>query len=211
MMGLQEAWHIFCQQVSGTGSMQWLILVLGVAEVLLAKSNNPWLYPAGIAGTSLSLYMLFRAGLYAECLLNGYYIVMSVYGWWYWANGKNKAPVKVSSCSRCQLMTIALFTLPGFLVLGILLKQFTPSSVPWWDAWVSATAWAGMYLLARRKIENWIWLNLSNAFAIPLLLHKQLPLYALLTAVLFVVAILGYFQWKKLLREDDITLSVLTN
>jgi len=71
------------------------------------------------------------------------------------------------------------------------------------DAWVSATAWAGMWLLAKRKIENWILLNVSNAFAIPLLLYKQLPLFAALTLFLFIVAIFGYYQWRKLVREEN--------
>jgi nicotinamide mononucleotide transporter len=73
------------------------------------------------------------------------------------------------------------------------------------DAWVSATAWAGMWLLAKRKIENWILLNISNAFAIPLLFYKQLPLYALLTAFLFIVAVLGYFDWMKILKQKNET------
>jgi nicotinamide mononucleotide transporter len=82
-----------------------------------------------------------------------------------------------------------------------ILRKFTPSDVPLWDAWVSATAWAGMWLLAKRKLENWLVLNLSNAFAIPLQFHKNIPMYGLLTIVLFVVAIFGYLRWKKLLQS----------
>jgi len=73
--------------------------------------------------------------------------------------------------------------------------------VPAWDAWVSATAWAGMWLLAKRKVENWILLNISNAFAVPLLLYKSLPLYAVLTVILFVVACFGYFDWRRIFRN----------
>ncbi|MEI9957355.1 MAG: nicotinamide mononucleotide transporter family protein [Ferruginibacter sp.] len=82
-----------------------------------------------------------------------------------------------------------------------MLKHFTTSNVPYWDAWVSATAWAGMWLLSKRKIENWILLNISNLFAIPLLIYKQLPLFAILTLVLFVVAIFGYYSWKKIIQQ----------
>jgi nicotinamide mononucleotide transporter len=95
-----------------------------------------------------------------------------------------------------------LIVVVGFVLLSFLLKQYTPSTVPYWDAWVSATAWAGMWLLAKRKIENWILLNVSNAFAIPLLLHKQLPLYAGLTLFLFIVAVFGYIKWNKILRTE---------
>jgi nicotinamide mononucleotide transporter len=85
-----------------------------------------------------------------------------------------------------------------------MLKYYTDSTVPYWDAWVSATAWAGMWLLAKRKIENWILLNISNAFAIPLLFHKNLPLYALLTLFLFIVAVQGYFKWNKILKQEKV-------
>ena len=87
------------------------------------------------------------------------------------------------------------------MVLYFALKNFTDSDVPLIDAWVSSTAWAGMWLLARRKIENWILLNISNAFAIPLLFYKNLPLFALLTIFLFGVAVWGYFEWKKLYKD----------
>jgi nicotinamide mononucleotide transporter len=69
--------------------------------------------------------------------------------------------------------------------------------VPVWDAFVSATAWAGMWLLARRKVENWVFLNISNLFAVPLLFYKKLPMFAVLTVFLFVVACFGYFDWKR--------------
>jgi nicotinamide mononucleotide transporter len=87
------------------------------------------------------------------------------------------------------------------VLLYTVLVNFTDSTVPLADSWVSATAWAGMWLLAKRKIENWILLNISNAFAIPLLLYKQLPLYAALTLFLFVIAILGYIDWNKTLKQ----------
>jgi nicotinamide mononucleotide transporter len=75
--------------------------------------------------------------------------------------------------------------------------------VPAFDAFVSATAWAGMWLLAKRKLENWILLNISNAVAIPLLFYKGLSLYALLTVFLFVIAIQGYFKWKRIIDEKE--------
>ena len=90
----------------------------------------------------------------------------------------------------------------GWALLAFLLKRFTASTVPVWDAWVSATAWAGMWLLAKRKIENWVLLNISNAFAVPLLLYKQLTLFAGLTLFLFIIAIQGYYQWRKIIRQD---------
>ena len=102
-------------------------------------------------------------------------------------------------------------TFGGFAVLAVLLKYFTPSTVPFWDAWVSSTAWAGMWLLAKRKIENWVLLNISNLFAVPLLFYKQLPMFAALTVFLFIIAVQGYFEWRKIIRKDRLQLSPTFN
>lgn len=201
-MNFSEWITLLGQQLAATSWLQYVALALGVSEVLLAKANKAWLYPTGIGATSLSIFILFEAGLYAECLLNGYYIVMSVYGWWYWVKRKNEPPVKITRSTRQDWLTVSLIVAVGFVLLAFALQRFTDSTVPYWDAWVSATAWAGMWLLAKRKLENWLLLNVSNAFAIPLLLHKELPLYAALTLFLFVVAVFGYRKWSRLLKEE---------
>lgn len=203
-MHLHDWWSLFWQQIKETDLLQWLAVLLGIAEVLLAKANKIWLYPAGIASTLLSVYILLLAGLYAECLLNGYYVVMSIYGWWYWFKKQNLPPVTITYCKRKDWITVALIVAASFILLAISLKYFTSSTVPFWDAWVSATAWAGMWLLSKRKIENWVLLNMSNLFAIPLLVYKQLPLFAALTLFLFVVAIFGYYDWQKIIQHKKI-------
>jgi nicotinamide mononucleotide transporter len=208
-MTIHDWWYLMLKQAAEIDWLQAIAVALGVAEVLYAKANKIWLYPTGIAGTLLSIYILLMAGLYAESLLNGYYVIMSIYGWWYWIKKKNLPPVKITYCNRKDWIIVSGIILVSFVLLAILLKNFTSSSVPFWDAWVSATAWAGMWLLAKRKIENWILLNVSNAFAIPLLFYKHLLMYAGLTAFLFIVAVLGYIEWKKIIRtEKNILLTV---
>jgi nicotinamide mononucleotide transporter len=196
-MQVNEFWQLLKQQVAETDTLQWIATVTGVGEVLLARVNNILLYPAGIISTLLTMYILYKFGLYADSLLNGYYMVMSIYGWWYWMKKKDQPAVPISICSSRDWLIVGAIVGIGFAVLYILLKKWTPSTVPVWDAWVSATAWAGMWLLARRKVENWVLLNISNIFAIPLLFYKQLPLFAVLTIILFVVAVFGYFDWRK--------------
>ena len=158
--------------------------------------------PVGIAATIVSAYLLYSAGLFAECFLNGYYLAMSFYGWWYWIKKKDLPPVKPSYCNKQEWWIVISIVMIGLALLAFLLKRFTASTVPVWDAWVSATAWAGMWLLAKRKIENWVLLNISNAFEVPLLLYKQLTLFAGLTLFLFIIAIQGYYQWRKIIRQD---------
>jgi nicotinamide mononucleotide transporter len=204
MMDTQYWWPVLLQQIKETSLVEWLSVGFGVAEVLYARANRIWLYPTGIAGTLLSMYVMIAAGLYAEGLLNGYYLVMSMYGWWYWVKKKNEAPVKISYCTTTDWRTTLGIVVVAFTVLFYCLKKFTPSTVPFWDALVSATAWAGMWLLAKRKIENWILLNISNLFAIPLLLYKHLLLYSALTVFLFIIAVQGYFEWRKLISQEAV-------
>jgi nicotinamide mononucleotide transporter len=201
-MDIQGAWQVFVSELKLTGIWQWIAVLLGVAEVLLAKANKILLYPAGILASAISMYLLAEAGLYAECGLNGYYIVMSIYGWWHWTRKKDAPPVKITYCTKRDWQIVVVMTIAGYVLLELVLDHLTPSTVPELDALVSATAWVGTWLLAKRKIENWILLNISNIIAIPLLWHKQLPLFSLLTLFLFIVAVQGYFSWRKKIKED---------
>ena len=197
-------------QVQHIDTIQCVVIVFGVSEVLLARANNILLYPAGIIATTLSVYSLFQAALFAECLLNLYYIIMSIYGWWYWIKKKDEPPIKITPTSKQEWGITFIIVFGGWLILYYALSRFTPSTVPVWDAWVSSTAWAGMWLLSRRKIENWILLNISNAFAIPLLFQKELPLFALLTTFLFIVACKGYVDWLKTYKRESGNINLST-
>lgn len=185
--------------------LQFIAVAFGVASVLLARKNNLWLYPTGLVGTMISIFLLFEVRLYAESVLNAYYVVMSVYGWIYWVRKRNEPQIKITYATRKEWFVTLAIVFIGWGILYMLLRFYTPSDVPLWDAFTASTAWAGMWLLARRKIENWILLNVSNLFAIPLLFHKELPLFAALTLFLFVVAFFGYIEWKKLYNKQDNT------
>jgi len=199
---MQHWISLFEEQLRQTTLLEWLAVIFGVAEVLFARVNNVWLYPTGIAGTVIGIYLLLIAGLYAESALNGYYLVMSIYGWIFWLTKRGGEPVKISWQNKREWIITLLIVFAGWPITYLLLKYYTNSNVPFWDAFASATAWAGMWLLARRKIENWILLNISNLAAIPLLFYKKLPMLALLTLFLFVIAIWGYFDWVAIFKKE---------
>jgi nicotinamide mononucleotide transporter len=136
---------------------------------------------------------------------------MSVYGWIFWLTKRGNTAVKITWTSKKELIIVGLIVFVGWLVLYLVLKHFTDSTVPVWDSFVSSTAWAGMWLLARRKIENWVLLNISNLFAIPLLFHKNLPLFGLLTFFLFIIAIWGYFEWRAIYRKENNLIEPVVN
>ena len=200
---MQELWREFIVEIAATSWPVWMAVILGVVQVFLAKSNNIWLYPAGIISSGLFVWIFIDAMLYAESALNVYYVIMSIYGWWYWSRKKAKPLVPITCAKQKEKLIVSVIVIAGTLTIWWVLLTFTKSNVPFWDALVSATAWAGMWLLARRKIENWILLNISNAFAVPLLFYKHLPLSALLTVFLFIIAVLGYFKWKRIIQQHD--------
>lgn len=206
-MSGQEWTSLFINEISNTQPLEWVAVAASVAEVLLAWRNNVLLYPAGIISTGLFIYILAKTGLYAESVLSVYYFVMSVYGWIHWMRRKNKTPLPITKTSKKEWLITAGIVIAGvvlfYSVLELYLHRYHNTGIALWDAWVSATAWAGMWLLAKRKIENWVLLNVSNIFAIPLLVYKKLPLTSCLTLFLFIVAIFGYLEWKKLYRASQ--------
>ena len=185
--------------------LTWLQLIgtiFGVIQILLARKNNIHNYLFGIISILLSMWVLYQSRLYADILLNLYYLVMSIYGWFYWKFGNQKDPAPISYSDRTEQITAVGIVIVCFTLMFYWLNYYTNSDVPYWDASVSAFAWAGMWLMAKRKMENWIYLNISNIISIPLLIYKDLYIYAGLTVFLFIVGISGYLKWRKIVRDE---------
>jgi len=198
---------IFEHVITALQQTSWLerfSVLCGIIQVLLSKNNKVSNYFFGILGILSGMYVLFGAKLYAEIALNMYYLVMSIYGWWYWVTNTSMKNQPITVCDRKDWAVTVGISLLGFVFLYLILEHVTDSDVPAWDAWVSSTAWAGMWLLAKRKLENWLLLNVSNAFAIPLLIHKDLYLFAALTLFLFIVAIFGFLKWRQLILMQNL-------
>ncbi|HEY0272719.1 MAG TPA: nicotinamide riboside transporter PnuC, partial [Chitinophaga sp.] len=177
-------------------------------SVLYSNRNKIYVYPTGLVSTGIYIYLFFTGGLYADAGLNGYYFVMSVYGWYNWTR-KDAAlhETPVSWTTRRELVTAVLIATLGWGLIYLLLRYASDSTVPVWDAFVAATACSGMWLLAKRKVENWVLLNISNLAAVPLLMYKHYYLTAALTVFLFVVACFGFVNWKKIAAREAAALS----
>ncbi|MDR1877431.1 MAG: nicotinamide riboside transporter PnuC [Flavobacteriaceae bacterium] len=197
-MDMLEEWFLIVrEQYKQVSWLEGIGVCFGITEVLFAKCNKVWLYPCGLISISITAYLYFDVRLYAEILLQVYYFVMSVYGWVLWSKRKGTGLNVSYSTTREWMISIGIVI--GSWNILYLFLHFTNSDVPVWDSLVSAFAWAGMWLLAKRKVENWIFLNISNLIAIPLLIHKGLFLYSLLTIFLFIIAVFGYFDWKRII------------
>jgi len=182
--------------------LQSLGTIFGVFQVLLARKNNIHNYLFGIISILIGMWVLYHSKLYADILLHLYYLVMSIYGWFYWKFGKQKEEAPISYSNITEHLKAAGIVIICFMLMIYWLKYHTNSDIPYWDAAISAFAWAGMWLMAKRKIENWIYLNISNVISIPLLFYKELYIYAGLTIFLFMVGTSGYFKWRKLVKYE---------
>src|SRR5690606_3014945 len=131
--------------------LEWLSVACSVIQVLLSKSNKISNYLFGIIGIISGMFVLFTAKLYAEIALQLYYLFMSVYGWWYWTKVTGVKFDLITKCTNKDWKIVSVIVIVRFFFCMILLDKITDSDVPVWDAWVTSTAWAGMWLLAKRK------------------------------------------------------------
>lgn len=211
-MSYQE---IYQGLIQGVQNMSWpeaLAVVFAIISVLCARANNIGVYPAGIAGILLSIYIFVGAAykLYPDAALNLYYLVMSIYGWYYWArkpagkSSSSRGHTPITWCTSRELLTAAVIF--GVLWAGLYfwLSTYRINNVPLMDSFSSAMACAGMWLLAKRKIENWIALLIADAVDIGMFFVKKLILFSALNVFYIVIAILGFIAWKKLYRKEQL-------
>lgn len=172
-----------------------MAFVTAIAQVLLALYNKRSNFIFGAISVCLYVYIFFTGKLYAESLLNIYYLIASVIGWWQWKNVS--ATTQIAKANRQEQKYTLLIALSSLVFLYFVLKNFTDSTVPLWDAAVSCLAWAGTYLLTRKRLACWLWLSASNIIAIPLLYTKAYVLIALLTMLFLILGVAAWVKWRR--------------
>jgi len=189
-----------------TSALEWIAVICGVASVIYSMRENILVYPTGIISVLIYVYLAFQYKLYADMGVNGYYFVMSVYGWYYWTNTDDKSTqVAVSINSPKENIYSLGILLGSFGILVFTLMNFTDSDVPIWDATTTSFAILGMWLMARKKLENWIAWIITDLISIPLYFYKGLTLTGFQFVIFTVLATMGYFAWKKSLDKNTIT------
>jgi len=200
--------EIYEQFVAGIRQTTWLeftAVIFGIASVIFSRRENILVYPTGMISTVLYTYFCFWWwGLYAEGSLNFYYTVMSIYGWILWAQrnkSTNEKKWSISRSSRKEWLTALTFFAISWIILYLVLKNYTNSNVPWGDSFASAAAYTGMWLMAKKKLENWIWWTLTNIASIPLYFYKGAVFTSVQYMIFLLLGILGYFTWQKKLTN----------
>ena len=180
--------------------LEIVAVVMGLASVYFAKKDHLWVYPTGMISTAIYVYLLVQAGLVGDVLINAYYFIMSVYGWFYWTQKKEGITVHaIASINRREtLMSVFLFI--GSIVGVGLLYVFFDKANDWTapvDTLTTALFFVGMWLMARRKIQHWIFWIIGDVISVPLYLVKGLGLTSLQYIIFTLIAIFGYREWKK--------------
>lgn len=192
---------LWLQLINGLLSTTWLEFIavfFGIASVVLSRKENIWVYPTGLVNTTIYIHLSIVAGLYAEAGVNFYYTVMSVVGWTMWAKKDSGAQALRISTSTPRDWVVAIsFFMGCWLALYLLLQHWTDSTVPAADAFASATAYTGMLLMTRKKLENWLWWGMTNMAAIPLYFVKGYPFTSFQYLVFLALSVLGYVEWRK--------------
>lgn len=187
--------HIFLEIVA---------VLFGVASVLLAKKNNIWVYPTGIISTTIYVYLLFQWGLFGDMIVNVYYSIMSVYGWYLWSlkkNGTDEFPISRAQKADYIKAIVLFFSTFIFVVLVyIYFSKFT-SWTAYVDTLTTGLFFVGMWLMAKRKLENWVFWIIANIISIPLYFYKGYTFTSFQYLIFTMIAYLAYKEWKKNLAK----------
>jgi len=187
-----------------TGWLEAIAVIAGVVSVWYSRKENVLVFPTGLINTTLYIYLSYKGNLFGEASVNLYYTLMSVYGWYLWTRKKedHQTPVLQITVSNQkewiqQLLFFAVFYLVIFISLSFAKKAFAPEAIPWADAFASATAYTGMWLMAKKKVESWIWWILTNIASIPLYFVKGYAFTSVQFLILLLLAIAGLQSWRK--------------
>jgi len=202
-MTLTELYQQFLTDLQHTTLLEFIAVVAGILSVWFSRLENIWVYPTGLVNTIIYIYLSFKFALLGEASVNFYYTVVSIYGWILWARKDQKARPLLhitSSTSREWLQQAGFFSffyIVVFCALTLLKKDFAPQAIPWADAFASATAYTGMWLMAKKKVESWHWWIATNIASIPLYFVKHAVFTSLYYVVLLVMAISGLIEWSR--------------
>jgi nicotinamide mononucleotide transporter len=202
-MTLEEFYQQFLSGIRDITVLELVAVVTGIASVVFSRVENILVYPVGLISTVLYMRLSYENHLLGEALVNGYYTIMSIYGWMLWArrNSQQQHVVRVTSSSQKewlqQIAFFAFFFISLFAALTYARNSFNEGVIPGGDAFATATAFTGMWLMAKKKVESWYWWIATNIASIPLYFVKHLVLTSVFYAILLVMAFWGLAEWKK--------------
>jgi len=186
--------------------MEAIVFFFGIISVYYAKKENILVYPTGIIATVITVYLLYKAEYFADMTLNIYFSVMSIYGWINWSIVKeNEHVFKISRTNDKQkIIGILLFFLTivvTYCIYHLFGKEIRPEN--YIDIATSGIFFTGMWYMALKKIENWTLWIIGDIIAVPLYAYRGLGMLSLQYVFFTILAILAYFEWRKILNNNQ--------
>lgn len=179
--------------------MDVLGAMLGLLYLYLEMKENIWMWIVGTVMPMIYIFVLYKAGIYADCGMEVYYFLAGIYGFVMWRFGrtKDRQPIKISHTTRQLKNTLWVVTLALWIVIATFLEKMTDSTVPYIDGLSTAMSIVAMWMLSRKLIEQWwVWFAV-DAISVGLYIYKGIYGRAILYSIYTVMAIYGYYVWKK--------------
>jgi nicotinamide mononucleotide transporter len=195
---MQQIISQFFNDIHQTGWLEFVAVITGIASVVFSRQENILVYPVGMISTGIFIFLYITHGLYADASVNFYYTVMSIIGWVMWSRKTEGKKILIITASDKKDWTNSLLFFAGcWAGLFLLLSRFTDSTVPIADSFTSAAAFTGMWLMNKKKLENWTWWIITDLASVPLNFYKHLVFTSFQYLVFLILAVMGYITWRK--------------
>jgi nicotinamide mononucleotide transporter len=186
--------------------LEFIAFVFGILSVWFAKKENILVYPTGLIATIITTYLLYIAGYLGDMMINGYFTIMSIYGWSKWARKENDTEIIAITRTnkKEKIIGIALFFVTIFVVFGIYnFFDYEIKIANYIDIFASGIFFTGMWYMANKKIENWTLWIFGDIIVTPLYAYRGLGMLSLQYLIFTILAISAYLEWKKILNSSQ--------
>ena len=213
-MEFSEIYHQFIADISNTKWFEYLAVASGIISVWYSRKENVLVYPSGLVNTIIYIYISFSGHLLGEATVNFYYTIMSILGWYMWLkkDTSNNTVLHITLSTNKEWFThlsfFAVLYLSFFAALTYFKKMFFDGVIPWADAFASATAFTGMWLMVKKKVESWYWWIATNIASIPLYFVKHYVFSSVYYVILLVMAVFGLVSWLKIYNTNKLETSI---
>ena len=184
--------------------LEFVAFLFGILSVWFAKKENIWVYPTGLVATIITTYLLWVAGYVGDMMINAYFSIMSLYGWYQWAKGSDgDSNLSITRTTFNEKLTgVLLFFITIFVVFGIYkLVDFKMHQDNYIDIFASGLFFTAMWYMALKKIENWTLWIIGDILVVPLYAYRGLGMLALQYLIFTILAISAYIEWKRILNN----------
>ena len=180
-------------------------VIFGLLSVWFAKEDNILVFPTGLINTSIYVFLLWKWSLLGDMMINAYYFIMSIYGWYHWTRKDDDQiayPIaKINHQEKRYAIILFFLTVIFVVIIYLIFNKFT-NWMSYVDTFITGIFFVGMWLMAKRKIQNWILWIVGNLISIPLYFAKGYTFTSIQYLIFTIIAIFGFLEWKKILNNN---------